>query len=74
MHQILQDGMSKLMTVRVFADACEVSGMKYTVLRYFNVAGADPKGRTGQSRPAATHLIEAACEAATGKRAAPGMS
>ncbi|MGL4405304.1 MAG: UDP-glucose 4-epimerase GalE [Notoacmeibacter sp.] len=63
-------GMSKLMTERVLADACLASGMKYTILRYFNVAGADPKGRTGQSTPAATHLIKAACEAATGKRAA----
>ncbi len=63
-------GMSKLMTERVLADACEASGMKYTILRYFNVAGADPKGRTGQSTPAATHLIKAACEAATGKRPA----
>lgn len=63
-------GMSKLMTERVLADACQASGMKYTILRYFNVAGADPKGRTGQSTPAATHLIKAACEAATGKRPA----
>lgn len=63
-------GMSKLMTERVLADACDASGMKYTILRYFNVAGADPKGRTGQSTPAATHLIKAACEAATGKRPA----
>jgi UDP-glucose 4-epimerase len=39
------------------------------VLRYFNVAGADPKGRTGQSTPQATHLIKVACEAALGKRA-----
>jgi UDP-glucose 4-epimerase len=61
-------GMSKLMTERVLADACDASGMRYTILRYFNVAGADPKGRTGQSTPAATHLIKAACEAATGKR------
>jgi UDP-glucose 4-epimerase len=63
-------GMSKLMTERVLADACQASGMKFTILRYFNVAGADPKGRTGQSTPAATHLIKAACEAATGKRPA----
>ena len=63
-------GMSKLMTERVLADACAASGMTYTILRYFNVAGADPKGRTGQSTPAATHLIKAACEAATGKRPA----
>jgi UDP-glucose 4-epimerase len=63
-------GMSKLMTERVLADACQASQMTYTILRYFNVAGADPHGRTGQSTPAATHLIKAACEAATGKRAA----
>jgi UDP-glucose 4-epimerase len=37
-------------------------------LRYFNVAGADPKGRSGQSTPKATHLIKVACETATGKR------
>lgn len=61
-------GMSKLMTERILADACAASGMTYTILRYFNVAGADPKGRTGQSTPAATHLIKVACEAATGKR------
>jgi UDP-glucose 4-epimerase len=43
--------------------------LRFVVLRYFNVAGADPKGRTGQSTPAATHLIKVACEAALGKRA-----
>jgi UDP-glucose 4-epimerase len=37
-------------------------------LRYFNVAGADPKGRSGQSTPRATHLIKVACETAVGKR------
>ena len=37
-------------------------------LRYFNVAGADPLGRTGQSTPRATHLIKVACETALGKR------
>ena len=37
-------------------------------LRYFNVAGADPKGRSGQSTPRATHLIKVACETALGKR------
>jgi UDP-glucose 4-epimerase len=37
-------------------------------LRYFNVAGADPQGRAGQSTPRATHLIQVACETALGKR------
>ena len=41
-------------------------------MRYFNVAGADPQGRTGQSTAGATHLIKVACEAALGKR--PGLS
>ena len=61
-------GMSKLMTERILADACTASGMTYTVLRYFNVAGSDPQGRTGQSTPEATHLIKVACEAAAGTR------
>jgi UDP-glucose 4-epimerase len=61
-------GMSKLMTERILLDACKASGMAATILRYFNVAGADPKGRTGQSTPMATHLIKVACEAAAGKR------
>ena len=43
-------------------------GLRFVVLRYFNVAGADPKLRTGQSTPAATHLIKVACEVALGKR------
>ena len=42
--------------------------MRFVALRYFNVAGADPQGRSGQSTPRATHLIKVACEAATGKR------
>ena len=41
----------------------------YVALRYFNVAGADPKGRSGQSSPNATHLIKVACQAALGQRA-----
>lgn len=62
-------GRSKLMTEWILRDtaaACE--DFRYTVLRYFNVAGADPKGRTGQSTPGATHLIKAASETALGKR------
>ena len=51
-------------------DAAAAHGLRYTALRYFNVAGADPKGRTGQSTPGATHLIKVASETALGKRAA----
>jgi UDP-glucose 4-epimerase len=50
-------------------DAARAHGLRFIVLRYFNVAGADPQGRTGQSTPQATHLIKVACEAALGKRA-----
>lgn len=61
-------GWSKLMTERMLADASVAHGFNYCALRYFNVAGADPQGRTGQSTAGATHLIKVACEAATGKR------
>ena len=63
-------GRSKLMTEWMLADASAAHGFRYTALRYFNVAGADPRGRTGQSTRGATHLIKVACETATGKRAA----
>ena len=49
-------------------DAAAAHGLRYSALRYFNVAGADPKGRTGQSTPGATHLIKVACETALDKR------
>lgn len=61
-------GRSKLMSEWMLADAASAHGLKYTALRYFNVAGADPKGRTGQSTLGATHLIKVACETALGKR------
>jgi len=61
-------GWSKLMTEQMLADASAAHGFNYCALRYFNVAGADPQGRTGQSTAGATHLIKVACEAATGKR------
>ena len=51
-------GMSKLMTEAMLEDVGKACGMRYVVLRYFNVAGADPQMRTGQSTPAATHLIK----------------
>ena len=61
-------GTSKLMSEIMLHDAGKAHGLRFVVLRYFNVAGADPKQRTGQSTPAATHLIKVACEAALGKR------
>jgi UDP-glucose 4-epimerase len=61
-------GSSKLMTEWMLRDAAAASGINYVTLRYFNVAGADPAGRSGQSTPNATHLIKVACEAALGKR------
>jgi UDP-glucose 4-epimerase len=61
-------GSSKLMTEIMLADTSRAHNFRYVALRYFNVAGADPKGRSGQSTPHATHLIKVACEAALGKR------
>ena len=60
-------GRSKLMSEWMLQDAAAAHGIKFGILRYFNVAGADPDGRTGQSTPRATHLIKRACEVATGK-------
>ena len=62
-------GRSKLMSEWMLADAARAHQLRYTALRYFNVAGADPRGRTVQSTAGATHLIKVACETATGKRA-----
>ncbi len=61
-------GRSKLMSEWMLADAAAAHGFTYGVLRYFNVAGADPRGRSGQSMPAATHLIKVATQAALGQR------
>jgi UDP-glucose 4-epimerase len=61
-------GTSKLMSEIMLHDSGKAYGLRFVVLRYFNVAGADLKLRTGQSTPAATHLIKVACEAALGKR------
>ena len=63
-------GRSKLMTEWMLSDASVTHGFNFTALRYFNVAGADSRGRTGQSTSGATHLIKVACETATGKRPA----
>ncbi len=61
-------GWSKLMSEQMLADVSAAHGLPVGVLRYFNVAGSDPKGRSGQSGPAATHLIKVACEVITGQR------
>lgn len=61
-------GWSKLMTERMLADTALAHPINYCALRYFNVAGADPQGRSGQSTAGATHLIKVAVEAVLGKR------
>jgi UDP-glucose 4-epimerase len=61
-------GSSKLMTETMLRDAGQAHGLGYVILRYFNVAGADPRLRTGQSTRNATHLIKIATEAAVGLR------
>lgn len=66
-------GMSKLMTEFMLADTARAHAMNYCALRYFNVAGADPQARTGQSTAGATHLIKVAVEAALGKREHVGV-
>ncbi len=61
-------GSSKLMTETMLADTASAHPLRFVALRYFNVAGADPQGRSGQSTPRATHLIKVAAEAALGLR------
>ena len=61
-------GWSKLMSERMLKDVAAVASLAYVVLRYFNVAGADPGGRIGQCTPEATHLIKVAAEHVVGKR------
>nr|WP_040464958.1 UDP-glucose 4-epimerase GalE [Erythrobacter sp. NAP1] len=61
-------GWSKLMTEQMLTDTASAHTLNFCALRYFNVAGADPKARTGQSTAGATHLIKVAVEAALGKR------
>ena len=61
-------GQSKLMSELMLRDAAAAYDFGYVALRYFNVAGADPEGRAGQSSEGATHLVKVACEAALGRR------
>ncbi len=61
-------GTSKLMTEWILRDVAAATDLRYAALRYFNVAGADPQGRSGQAGPNTTHLIRVACEVLSGKR------
>jgi UDP-glucose 4-epimerase len=61
-------GKSKLMSEWMLQDVAQAHGLSFAILRYFNVAGADPRGRAGQSSTVATHLIKIAAQAALGKR------
>jgi UDP-glucose 4-epimerase len=61
-------GRSKLMSEWMLQDSAKVHGFRYAILRYFNVAGADPEGRVGQATKGAAHLIRVASEAALGRR------
>lgn len=63
-------GCSKLMSEQMIQDYSLASGMSHVILRYFNVAGADPQGRIGQINRQAEHLIKIACDAALGRRPA----
>ncbi len=65
-------GWSKLMAEGMLRDIAAATPLRHVALRYFNVAGADPLGRTGQATPQATHLIKVACETALGRR--PSMT
>jgi UDP-glucose 4-epimerase len=62
-------GCSKLMTEWILRDTAYAHGLNFVNLRYFNVAGADPAGRSGQSTPRATHLIKRACQVGLGRLA-----
>ena len=62
-------GHSKLMAETILRDVTAATSIRATALRYFNVAGADPDGRSGQVGAAATHLLKVACEVAAGRRA-----
>ena len=61
-------GASKMASERILMDTAAATGLRYAILRYFNVAGADPQARIGQASRKATHLIKVACETALGQR------
>lgn len=66
-------GRSKLMAESIITDVAAATGLGCALLRYFNVAGADPAGRSGQCRPEATHLIHVIAEVVAGKRPELGL-
>ncbi|MEM9880567.1 MAG: UDP-glucose 4-epimerase GalE [Pseudomonadota bacterium] len=66
-------GMSKLMSEYMLKDVAAAHPLRYAALRYFNVAGADPQLRTGQSTKEATHLIKIAVQTALGRREKMGI-
>lgn len=61
-------GRSKMMAEQLLMDLAAATEMRYAILRYFNVAGADPEGRIGEATPDNSHLIKVACETAAGLR------
>ena len=61
-------GSSKLMTEIMLRDAGSAYGLRHVILRYFNVGGTDPLGRTGQSTKGPTHLIKVSVESALSLR------
>jgi UDP-glucose 4-epimerase len=64
-------GASKMMAERVLRDVAAAAGLRFAILRYFNVAGADADARIGEATPDNSHLVKVACETALGLR--PGM-
>ncbi|MDH3659444.1 MAG: UDP-glucose 4-epimerase GalE [Alphaproteobacteria bacterium] len=67
-------GASKMMAERLLQDIASTCDMTFAILRYFNVAGADPKGRIGEATPDNSHLVKIACETALGLRAAMSIN
>ena len=67
-------GASKMMAERLLQDIAKTSDMTYAILRYFNVAGADPEGRIGEATPDNSHLVKIACETAIGLREAMSIN
>jgi UDP-glucose 4-epimerase len=67
-HPIAPYGTSKLMSEILLHDTARAHALRFVILRYFNVAGADPKMRTGQATPQATHLIKVTSETVLGQR------
>jgi UDP-glucose 4-epimerase len=72
-HPLNPYGSSKLMSERLIRDYAVASDLKYVILRYFNVAGAEVGGKLGQSGKKASHLIKVACDAALGQRPHVGI-